>query len=51
MADIPDPLKPGNIQGQNPNTPQRMRFYEDGEGDEADDKKEEAPKKPHVEPR
>ena len=55
MADTPDPLKPGNIQGQNANTPQRMPghtgFYGDGEGDEADEKKEEAPKKPHVEPR
>ena len=40
MADTPNPLKPANIPGQNPNTPQRMPghtgFYEDGEGDEAE---------------
>ena len=44
MSDTPDPLKPGKIQGQNPNTPERMPghtgFYEDGEADEADDKKD-----------
>jgi hypothetical protein len=55
MADTPDPLKPAKIQGQNPNTPERMPghtgFHEDGEADKADDEKEEAPKKPHVEPR
>ena len=56
MADTPDPLKPGKIPGQNPNTPERMPghtgFYEDGDVDAADEeKKKEAPKKPHVEPR
>ena len=55
MTDTPDPLKPGKIPGQNPNTPERMPghtgFYEDDERDKADDGKQEAPKKPHVEPR
>jgi hypothetical protein len=55
MANTPDPLKPAKIQGQNPNTPERMPghtgFHEGGEADKADDEKEEAPKKPHVEPR
>ena len=42
-AIIPDPLKPGHIQGQNPATPERMPghtgYYDDRET-APDDKKE-----------
>jgi hypothetical protein len=51
--DLPDPLKPGNIPGQNPATPERMpghtQFYEQPadehstiRGDEQDDELDEA---------
>jgi hypothetical protein len=40
--DIPDPLKPANISGQNPATPERMPghtgYYDDKVGDENEPK-------------